>query len=187
MSRLCPLLVRVLAWPVLQLASHYLAMALVPRPGPFPLITSAHPAVDVLMLTSFKEEEAVMSSILAGASGYLFNNVGRSDLLKAIRPVSQGQNLLDPSATKKVLDRLARLSNKERSWAKEAICHREKDVLALVAQGLTDKDVAARLVISENTASNHVSRILDNLGLSMRAEVASFATRHGLLNDDGSP
>ena len=90
------------------------------------LIISAHPSVDVLMLTSFGEEEAVMSSILAGASGYLLKNAGRADLIKAIRPVSEGQNLLDPSVTKKVLDRLAQLSVKEQSWAREAISDRER-------------------------------------------------------------
>ena len=91
------------------------------------LITSAHPAVDVLMLTSFGEEEAVMSAILAGASGYLLKNVGRSDLIKAIRSVAEGQNLLDPSVTKKVLDRLAQLSSKEHNWAREAISNRERE------------------------------------------------------------
>ncbi len=150
------------------------------------LIKSAHPQVNVLMLTSFAEEEAVMSSIMAGASGYLLKNVGRADLLKSIRAVAGGQSLLDPSVTAKVMERLARLATKEEERAVEGISEREKEVLALVAQGLTNKEIAAKLVISENTARNHVSRILDKLDISRRSQAATFAAQHGLLKDEAS-
>lgn len=148
------------------------------------LIKSAHPQVNVLMLTSFGEEEAVTSAIMAGASGYLLKNVGRADLLKAIRAVASGQNLLDPSVTKKVMERLARLAVKEQEQALDAVSEREKEVLVLVAQGLTNKEIAEKLVISENTARNHVSRILEKLGLTRRSEAAAFAAQHGLLKKD---
>ena len=147
------------------------------------LIKNAHPQVNVLMLTSFGEEEAVPSSIMAGASGYLLKNVGRADLLSAIRAVSGGQNLLDPSVTRKVMERLARLTAKAHERDMEAISEREKEVLHLVAEGLTNKQIADRLVIAENTARNHVSRILEKLGLSRRSQAASFAAQHGLLRD----
>ena len=148
------------------------------------LIKSAHPQVSVLMLTSFSEDEAVMSSIMAGASGYLLKNVGRADLLKAIRAVATGQNLLDPSVTRTVMEQLARLATREQDRALEGVSGREKEVLALVAEGLTNKEIAARLFISEHTARNHVSRILEKLGLARRSEAAAFAAQHGLLDDE---
>ncbi|MBI4201818.1 MAG: response regulator transcription factor [Chloroflexi bacterium] len=144
-------------------------------------IKNDRPQTHVLMLTSFGDEEAVMSSIMAGASGYLLKNVGRSDLLKAIRAVAQGQNLLDPAVTKRVLERLARLTANAQDQSLQAISDREKEVLVLVAQGLTNKEIAAQLVISDNTARNHVSRLLDKLGLTRRSEAAAFAAEHGLL------
>ena len=146
------------------------------------LIKSAHPEVYVLMLTSFAEEEAVMSAIMAGASGYLLKNVGRADLIRSIRAVAQGQNLLDPSVTRKVMDRLAQLSAKEDRRAVEEISEREKEVL--VARGLTNREIGESLMISENTARNHVSRILEKLGLSRRSEAAAFAAQHGLLAEE---
>ncbi len=144
-------------------------------------IKNERPDIQVLMLTSFGDEEAVMASIMAGASGYLLKNVGRSDLLRAIRAVAQGQNLLDPSVTKRVLERLTRLAAKEQEQSLQGVSEREKEVLVLVAQGLTNKEIAAKLVISENTARNHVSRLLEKLGLGRRSEAAAFAAEHGLL------
>lgn len=148
------------------------------------LIKSARPTTNIIMFTSFGEEDAVMAAIMAGASGYLLKNVGRADLLKAIRAVASGQNLLDPSVTRKVMERLSRLAAREQEHALEMVSEREKEVLALVAQGRTNKEIAERLVISENTARNHVSRILDKLGLARRSEAAAYAAQHGLLRRD---
>lgn len=148
------------------------------------LIKSARPQVSVLMLTSFGEEEAVMGAIMAGASGYLLKNVGRGDLIKAIRAVAEGGNLLDPAVTKRVMERLAHLTAKEEVRAIQDLSGREREVLVLVAQGLTNREIAAKLVISENTARNHVSRILEKLGLSRRSEAAAFAAQHGLLRKE---
>ncbi len=149
------------------------------------LIKSAHPRTNVLMLTSFGEEEAVMSSIMAGASGYLLKNTGRAGLLAAIRAAAAGQKLLDPSVTGKVMERLAGLAAKEEERATEVISGQEKEVLGLVAQGLTNKEIADKLVISENTARNHVSNILGKLELSHRAQAAAYAARHGMLEEPG--
>ena len=147
------------------------------------LIKSAHPDVSVLMLTSYSEDNAVISAVVAGASGYLLKNVGRADLLKTIRAVASGQNLLDPGVTKTVMDQLAKLAASEQDRALDAISGREQEVLALVARGYTNRQIAEQLVISENTARNHVSRILDKLGLSRRSEAAAFAAQHGLVDD----
>ena len=148
------------------------------------LIKSAHPQVNVLMLTSFGEEEAVMASIMAGASAYLLKNVGRAELIRAIRGVAAGKNLLDPTVTKRVMERLAQLTAKEEVREIEGLSQREKEVLALIARGDTNRTIAEQLVISEHTARNHVSRILDKLGLTRRSEAAVFAVRHGLTTEE---
>ena len=152
------------------------------------LIKSSHPQINVLMLTSFGEEEAVMASIMAGASAYLLKNVGRAELIRAIRGVAGGQNLLDPAVTKRVMERLAQLTVKEEEREVAGLSGREKEVLALVARGSTNKEIAGKLVISEHTARNHLSRILDKLGLTRRSEAAVFAAEHGLLDkaDEGT-
>ena len=146
------------------------------------LIKSSHPQVNVLMLTSFGEEEAVMASIMAGASAYLLKNVGRSELIRAIRGVGGGQNLLDPAVIKRVMERLAQLTVKAEEREVAGLSGQEKEVLALVARGSTSKEIAGKLVISAHTARNHLSRILDKLGLTRRSEAAVFAAEHGLLD-----
>lgn len=138
------------------------------------------PATRVLMLTSYSEEQAVLAAVLAGASGYLLKNVGRAELLRAIRVVAAGESLLDPAVTSAVLARLKDLSTREDPQV-ALLSKREREVMALVAEGRTNKEIAGELIISENTARNHVSRILDKLGLTRRSEAATFAAQHGLL------
>ncbi len=140
------------------------------------------PDTVVLMLTSFPDEEAVLSSIMAGASGYLLKNTGRVEILRAIRAAASGESLLDPAVTKSVLSRLRSLTDREESREVEILSERERGVLALVATGKTNKEIAAELVLSEHTVRNHVSRIFDKLNMSRRAEAASFAVRHGLAD-----
>ena len=148
---------------------------------------SAHPQVKVVMLTSFGDEEAVMAAIMAGASAYLLKNVGRAELIRAIRGVAAGQNLLDPAVTKRVMERLALLATQEEQREVGGLSGREKEVLTLVARGSTNKEIGETLVISEHTARNHVSHILDKLGLSRRSEAAVFAAEHGLLDPKDQP
>ena len=144
-------------------------------------IKSMHPTISILMFTSFADEEAVLNSIIAGANGYLLKNVGRAELLKTIRLIATGQSLLDPTATKKVMDRMHALANGTARVPGEDLTEREREVLALVTRGYTNKQVAEALYMSEKTARNHVSHILEKLGLSRRSEAAAFAVEHRLV------
>ena len=141
----------------------------------------ANPGLRVLMLTSFSDETAVLSAMMAGASGYLLKNAPRAELLNAIRSVAGGATLLDPAVAKVVQQRLAGLSSGRPSGSADGgLSEREREVIALIAEGLTNREIAERLVISEKTARNHVSNILDKLGLSRRSEAAAYAVRHGM-------
>jgi len=145
-------------------------------------IRSEVPEARVLMFSSYREREAVVASILAGAAGYVTKNVGRATLLEAVRAVARGESLLDPAVTGPLLDRLKELAAAEQS-PEDPLSPREREVLGLIARGLTNRQIAEALVISEHTARNHVSSILDKLGLSRRAEAAVYAVRLGLLDE----
>jgi DNA-binding NarL/FixJ family response regulator len=137
----------------------------------------------VLMLTSYSDDDAVISSILAGASGYLLKNTSRAELLRAIRAVAAGQELIDPSVTGKVTRRLAQLARAPEPLP-DPLSEREREVLGLIARGCTNREIAERLVISEKTAGHHVSHILDKLGMSRRSEAAVYAVRKRLVSLD---
>ncbi len=141
-------------------------------------IKSLYPDVRILMITSFSDHEAMMASVVAGASGYLLKNVSRVELLKAIRAVAAGQSLLDPEHAQQMKEQLA--SGSLPSGAEE-LTEREREVLGLVARGYTNKQIAEALYMSEKTARNHVSHILEKLGLSRRSEAAAFAVEHRLV------
>jgi DNA-binding NarL/FixJ family response regulator len=150
-------------------------------------IMSVLPDTRVLMLTSHEAAQAVEASVLAGASGYLLKNGGREDLLRGIRAVAQGESLLSPSVTAQVLGRFADLTLREREREKDILSEREKEVLVLVAQGMTNRQIASELVLSENTVRNHLSHILDKLDFSRRSQVAAYAAQRGLLTEDRKP
>ncbi len=136
----------------------------------------------VIMFTSYGERESVLSSIVAGATGFLTKNVSHTRLVEAIRAAGRGESLLDPSVTRDVITSLAELS-KTPPKGDDDLSEREKEVLLLIAQGCTNKEIAARLVVSPFTARNHVIRILDKLGLSRRSEAAAQAVRLGMLDE----
>ena len=137
----------------------------------------------VLMLTSYSDDDAVISSILAGASGYLLKNTGRAELLRAIRAVGAGQELIDPAVTGKVTRRLAQLARGPEALP-DPLSKREREVLALIARGCTNREIAKRLDIEEKTAGHHVSHILDKRGSSRRTEAAVYAVRKGIVSLD---
>ncbi len=137
-------------------------------------IKSRYPDVYILMLTSYTDDDAVISSILAGASGYLLKHLSRAELLRSIRLVASGQTLIDANVTKQAMERLAQMPGSE-------LTEREREVLTLIARGYTNKQIADTLYVSEKTARNHVSHILEKLGLSRRSEAAAFAVEHKLV------
>jgi two-component system, NarL family, response regulator DevR len=136
------------------------------------------PATRVLMLTSFAEEETVVAALLAGAAGYVLKNVARARLLEALRSVARGDSLLDSKVTRGVVDKLIGMHDK--GGPDDDLTAREREVLLLIAEGATNKEIAAKLVVSDNTARNHVSHILTKLGFSRRSEAAAYAARKGL-------
>jgi len=137
-------------------------------------IKSRYPQVHILMLTSYTDEDAVVASMLAGASGYLLKNLSRSELLRSVRLVAAGQTLIDPTASQQAMQRLTSTPGSE-------LTEREREVLALVARGYTNKQIAESLYVSEKTARNHVSHILEKLGLARRSEAAAYAVEHKLV------
>jgi DNA-binding NarL/FixJ family response regulator len=144
-------------------------------------IRSEFPDTQVLMLTSFAEEETVVAALLAGAAGYVLKNVARARLLEALRSVARGESLLDSKVTKNVLEKLVGMQGK--GSQQDDLTAREREVLVLIADGATNKEIAAKLVVSENTARNHVSHILSKLGFSRRSEAAAYAVRKGLVKE----
>ncbi|BCL83115.1 DNA-binding response regulator [Ktedonobacteria bacterium brp13] len=149
---------------------------------------SEYPTLVVLLITSFPDDEAVAASLIAGASGYLIKNVSRSELLKAVRKVASGASLLPPEATSKAFAQMSTLAQGKRTTHTTPaapgndLTEREREVLALVARGYTNKQIAEALYLSEKTARNHVSHILEKLGLSRRSEAAAFAVEYKLLH-----
>jgi two-component system, NarL family, response regulator DevR len=141
-------------------------------------IRSTLPATKVLILTSYAEEETVVAALLAGAAGYVLKNVARARLLEALRSVARGESLLDSKITRSVVDKLIGMHGQS---ADDDLTAREREVLVLIAEGATNKEIAAKLVVSENTARNHVSHILTKLGFSRRSEAAAYAVKKGLL------
>jgi two-component system response regulator DevR len=150
-------------------------------------IKSRYPEVHVLMITSFTDDEAVFASMLAGASGYLLKNMSRAELLRAVRQVAAGQSLIDPALKKQATTRLTSLATggirtHARTHAPEdELTEREREVITLIARGYTNKQIAETLTVTEKTARNHVSHILEKLGLARRSEAAAFAVEHKLM------
>ncbi len=147
-------------------------------------IRAAHPEIKVIMLTSYTDDEAVYASVMAGAAGYVLKQVGSDDLVKAIRTVYQGGALLDPSTTQRVLESMRKKD--PLGDLPEPLTDQERRLLELIAHGLTNKEIAKEVFLSEKTVRNYVSNILAKLGVANRAEAAAFAVRHGLAGETQS-
>ena len=138
-------------------------------------IRSRHPEVHCLMLTSYADDDALFSAILAGAAGDVLKQVHGTDLLDAIRRVGQGQSLLDPAVTARVLERLR--TPPESSDDVGSLTDQERRILDLIAEGLTNRQIGERMYLAEKTVKNYVSNVLMKLGMSRRTEAAAYAAR----------
>jgi two-component system, NarL family, response regulator DevR len=136
------------------------------------------PAVQVLMLTSFADEQLVLEAISAGAAGYVLKQLDTNDLITAVRAVGRGDAVLDPAVTQKVLARVRSAEHEAQAAAFGDLSERELQVLALVTEGKTNAQIGNILILSEKTVRNHVSTILSKIGLTNRIEAATYAVRH---------
>jgi DNA-binding NarL/FixJ family response regulator len=140
------------------------------------------PGARVLVLTTFDVDTYVYDALRAGASGFLLKNAPPEELVHAIRVVAGGEALLDPAVTRRVIEEFARApAPAALPAAAERLTHREREVLLLVARGMTNAEVAAELVVSEATVKTHVARMLAKLGLRDRVQAVVFAYEHGLV------
>ncbi len=137
------------------------------------------PATRVVMLTSYPDEEAVIAAIIAGASGYLLKQVRARDLVAALEAVGRGESLLDPAVTGKVLERMRRIATADQPDELASLTQQERKILALVAEGKTNKEIAAEVFLSDKTVKNYVSSILAKLNLERRAQAAAYVARLG--------
>jgi DNA-binding NarL/FixJ family response regulator len=138
-------------------------------------IRAANEDTRVLILTSFADDEALFSAIMAGASGYVLKQVHGNDLLDAIHKVSNGQSLLDPAITSRVLARVRGDSTGVKG--QDDLTPQERKIVELVAEGLTNRQIGERIHLAEKTVKNYVSNVLMKLGLSRRAQVAAFMSK----------
>jgi len=138
-------------------------------------IRSRHPEVNCLILTSYADDEALFSAILAGAAGYVLKQIRGTDLVDAIRRVAQGQSLLDPVVTARVLERLRNPPAPDDDLSK--LTDQERRILDLIAEGLTNRLIGERMYLAEKTVKNYVSNVLMKLGMSRRSEAAAYAAR----------
>jgi DNA-binding NarL/FixJ family response regulator len=145
-------------------------------------VRSAHPEIQCVILTSFSDDDALFQAIMAGAAGYLLKQVKGNDLVDAVRRVARGQSLLDPEVTARVLERLR--NGPETDERLERLTDQERRILDLIAEGLTNRQIAERVHLAEKTVKNYVSNLLTKLGMERRTQAAVYAAR---LHDGASP
>jgi DNA-binding NarL/FixJ family response regulator len=136
------------------------------------------PKTQVLMLTTYADDEALFASIMAGAAGYVLKQIKGGDLVRAVRSVGQGENLLDPAVTKGVLDRLRKGKHLLKDERLARLSAQEERILNLVADGKTNKQIGDELHLAEKTVKNYVSSILAKLEVARRSEAAAYLARH---------
>jgi DNA-binding NarL/FixJ family response regulator len=136
-------------------------------------IRSRHADVACLMLTSFADDEALLSAIVAGAAGYVLKQVRGSDIVDAVRRVGRGESILDPALTTRVLERLRQPPADELA----GLTGQERRILDLIAEGMTNRQIGEQLFLAEKTVKNYVSNLLAKLGMGHRSQAAAYAAR----------
>jgi two-component system, NarL family, response regulator DevR len=139
-------------------------------------VRSRSPHTAALILTSYDDDEALFSAIMAGAAGYVLKQVRGTDLLDAVRRVAAGQSLLDPTVTQQVLERLGRVPKQDSALA--PLTAQEQRILELIGEGMTNRQIAEQMFLAEKTVKNYVSRLLNKLGFERRTQAAVFASKH---------
>jgi DNA-binding NarL/FixJ family response regulator len=145
-------------------------------------IRSRQPEVRCIMLTSFSDEEALMQAVLAGASGYLLKQIRGTDIVDAVRRVEAGQSLLDPAVTERILTQFRRGSEEDELL--RLLTNQERRILALIAEGLTNRQIGREMHLAEKTVKNYVSNLLAKLGMERRTQAAVFAARFDSVRRD---
>ncbi|HEY7440081.1 MAG TPA: response regulator transcription factor [Acidimicrobiia bacterium] len=148
-------------------------------------IRSAHPEVACLMLTSFSDDEALLQAIVAGASGYLLKQIRGNDIVAAVRRAADGESLIDPKLARRVEERLRNPPAEDERLAH--LTGQERKILKLIADGMTNRQIANELHLAEKTVNNYVSNMLTKLGMSTRTQAAVYAARLGGEFDTPSP
>src|ERR671927_341103 len=138
-------------------------------------VRSVDPSIQALILTSYEDDGALFAAIMAGAAGYVLKQIRGTDLVDGIRRVAAGQSLLDPAVTARVLERIRR--GPEQPDELRALTDQERRILALVAEGLTNRDIAERMFLYEKTIKNYVSSLLAKLGMERRTQAAVLAAK----------
>jgi DNA-binding NarL/FixJ family response regulator len=139
-------------------------------------VRSQNPEIAALILTSYDDDEALFSAIMAGAAGYVLKQVRGNDLLETVRRVAGGQSTLDPAVTQQVLDRLRR--GPEEDPALAPLTPQERRILELIGEGMTNRQIAGEMYLAEKTVKNYVSAMLAKLGFERRTQAAVFAAKH---------
>jgi len=141
-------------------------------------IKDLRPETRIIILTSFPDEEVLFDAIGAGADGYVLKQIGSADLLQALERVGRGESLLDPALTNRVFAKMREVRRQERAHAFADLSVQELQILGLVAEGKTNREIGAELQLSEKTVRNYVSIILGKLDVTSRAQAAAYAARH---------
>lgn len=143
-------------------------------------IVDTVPGCRVIMLTSYAEDELLLAAIRAGASGYVLKRIGDNDLVQAVERVSRGESTLDPAMTATVFSEMRKANESQQQIAFAALTSQELAVLSLVAQGLTNRQIAVKLFLGEGTVRNYVSSVLSKIAVANRAEAAAYAVKHNI-------
>ncbi|MCX4553489.1 response regulator transcription factor [Streptomyces sp. NBC_01267] len=142
-------------------------------------LRSHMPELACLMLTSFDDDDALLDAIMAGAAGYVLKDIKGADLVAAVRTVASGQSMLDPATTTRLMSSLRGEQN-DTGPEEDAVAQlspREREILVLIGDGLTNQEIGKRLYLSEKTVKNHISRLLAKLGVARRVQAAVLATQ----------